>query len=243
MTEDEIRKKVFEGVVPVRFVAAFIDVPLCFNAPRCLSLGAFAYRALDHFLGPETRDLWFAHGDRPLKWHLPLGVLYDALAPDLSAFHPLTIAVRTDAFPECALRCDSPAAASAHFQHAFKQSLQLTDGNQELITHHTGLHQQLERALLDGDFAAFAELARLRRDGIARWRQWPVRVVRRDLTVVQAFVEAGEHALTLRDALAARGIDAAAPVVHGIALDPALPLRDAADLFLNPDGFVYVVVN
>jgi autophagy-related protein 5 len=241
MTDNEIRQKVFEGVVPVRFLAPFVDVPLCFNAPRCVSLGTFAYRALDHFLGEESRDLWFSHNGNPLKWHLPLGVLYDALTPDLSVFQPLTVEIHTGDFPAALLRCDSPATASAYFRHAFKQSLQLTDGNQELITHHSGLHQHLERALVEADFSAFSDRFRLRIQSIPHGRQWPIRIVRRDLSVIQAFIEVGEGGQTLQDALNAKDVHATALAIHGIPIEPTAPLAEIAALFLNPDGFVYVV--
>ena len=79
----EIWQRVFEGTVPVKLRIESVDYPLCFNIRRCVSLGTFAYAHLTGYIGDKCDQLWFSHGgsDKPVKWYLPIGVVYDTLCP------------------------------------------------------------------------------------------------------------------------------------------------------------------
>jgi hypothetical protein len=236
-----IRRKVFEGVVPIRFIIPDVEFPLCFNAPRCQSLGTFAYANLGFFLGQSTRDLWFSCGREALKWHLPLGCIYDALTPDIGVFAPLTIEIHRDHFPDGVLPCDSADAPSSFFRHSFKESLQITHGNQDLITHQT-LHQKVEAALDEKNFAALADGLDMKLKSIDEWKKWPIRFVRRNLSVIQSFLAVEEAEQNVQDAMDLKRLSTDAVIIHGVRIDPASALREVMPVLLYPDGFLYAVI-
>jgi hypothetical protein len=246
MASGGIARRIFQGVVPVRFTLPDEKFPLCFNAPRCLSLGSFAHRSLASFISDPCTNLWFSHGEDPLKWQLPLGVIYDSLNPHPDVCPSIQIEVRLAVFPGTKLiRCESPATAQSFFCHSFKESLFVTDGDMQLLTHDAGIHQRIEAAVVQNDFPTFQSLFQRRLERIDSWRMWPIKFVKyegQELKVMQCLLAVEGNEQTLETALAAKGITASRLIIHGLTIAATVRLRDVLGVMIYPDGFLYAVV-
>jgi hypothetical protein len=114
--------------------------------------------------GPLRIPIWVSSsarrcatsGSRAAAKQLPLGCIYDTLTPDIGIFEPLTIEVHCHRLPTSVLQCDYATTSSYFFRHSFKESLQITHGNQDLITHQT-LHQKVETTVAEKNFVALCD--------------------------------------------------------------------------------------
>ncbi|OHT07224.1 hypothetical protein TRFO_01393 [Tritrichomonas foetus] len=242
-TINTIRKHVFESVVPLRISIAESPVPLCFNAPRNSTLGLFVYSKISVFLPEDTRNIWFSYDFKPVKWTLPIGVLYDVLIPSSDEFTPLRIEVKTADFPEGnIIRCESQEIASYYFCHSFKESLFLTDKNMDLTQRNAGLHQNIVKAVDQHDYETYKELFSLRFDNpISQWDKWPIRIVKSDLTIVQAYLQV-EPGQTVSTILNARNLDSNEVIINGVSIKKDAPLEEVVPILLGADGFIYIVL-
>jgi hypothetical protein len=238
----EIQRRVFEAVVPLRLIIDSVDIPFCFNAPRCVSLGSFIYARLAFFLGRDTPQLWVSHNNMAVKWQLPIGCIYDALVPSDSAFVPLCLQIRLSNFPEGkVLRCESMDTVLGHFCHSFKESLFLTQGSLDLIQNNAGLHQNIAKCVNEGDFNTFRGLFDLRMG--QKWKVWPIKFVEKEtLNVSFGFLEVSGEEQTIKDVLAIKSLARDQVIVHGIPVDAGSKLNEIVGVMLNPDGFFYAVI-
>lgn len=239
---EEIKRRVFEGVIPLRITIATSDVPLYFNAPRCTSLGTFIHTRLAYFLKESTRELWFAFEGKPLKWQLPIGVLYDALCPT-DKFTPLRIEVKTENLPNDILRCESIDDTSSFFCHSFKESLFLTDGNSEILQMNVGIHKNMELHLSDRNIDKYMELLSARLVNRDHWKMYPLKFVTKDLNIIQCFPEVNPEQ-TIKDAIVTKIPDFAdeTVLIHGIKISTSAKLCEIVESLLYADGFLYAVV-
>ncbi|KAK9838653.1 hypothetical protein WJX74_000686 [Apatococcus lobatus] len=123
--------EVWQAAVPVRLELAPNEVttpeappPVYVMAPRMSYLPIIAQQLLssfEHVLPPGENTPWFEYRRLPLKWQLPIGVLYDLLANEDEQPWQLTIHYRH--YPsENLLPWSSPAALSNHFFSSLKEA-------------------------------------------------------------------------------------------------------------------------
>ncbi|KAG4099524.1 APG5-domain-containing protein [Neocallimastix lanati (nom. inval.)] len=89
---ENVREKVFNGILPVKFVIAENDKskipesinyePVYYaNIPRCsyfpIYFKQIAKYFIDRHIIENEEDIWFSYNDIPLKFHYPVGLLYD----------------------------------------------------------------------------------------------------------------------------------------------------------------------
>ena len=77
----------------------------------------------------KSTDLWYSCGDdTPLRWHYPLGVLFDLHADSTQL--PWHITVHYSAFPtDKLLRCPSDDTIKAHYTNVLKEANYLKHGD------------------------------------------------------------------------------------------------------------------
>ncbi|KAH0785994.1 hypothetical protein GPJ56_010128 [Histomonas meleagridis] len=241
----EIQKLVFNGKVPLRFVFPSIAAPLCFDANRTISLGYFTYNFLGYFIEKEEnlKDMWFCAEGQPIKWQLPLGVIYDVLRPNVETFSPLTIEVRFDNFPEGkVLRCDSFQTAIQFFNHTFKESCFLAYGNCNLVQANTDIHKNIAESVVENDYSKFKNLFELHTKEISSWKMWPIKFLDKEFNVTNSLLTA-EDGQTLKSALEFKGINAEKVTIHGVNIPLESPLKDLMSIMVYPDGFLYASTN
>ena len=137
--------------------------------PRWAYLTMCTDKVRRHFNKPATstpeEEPWYEYRDRPLKWNVPVGVLWDlygggdvAAAADSGAL-PWTITVHFSAFPAQELvACPTLASVEAHHLNRVKESCQIKHGS----TQHEGLQsteikRQLWLGLLNDNYDQFTK--------------------------------------------------------------------------------------
>ncbi|KAK8860928.1 autophagy protein 5 [Tritrichomonas musculus] len=246
----EIREQVFNNTVPLRVEIENQPVPFCFNAPRLLSLGVFIHQKLKSFLPlDQIKNIWFSYNHVPIKWTLPIGVIYDSIvSDDNSTFTPLNVKVSFDKFPNnICLRCESIERAQYYFCHLFKESIFLTDKNQELLTQNEGIHQNIENALQTGEFKTYISLFQKRLEkGVENWKRWPIKFVTNEVdettpSTITGYLEVSPDQ-TIEDILQFREFSNKKAIVQGIEINHSTKLTEIVPLLINPDGFFYIVL-
>jgi autophagy-related protein 5 len=109
----EVLKVVWEGKIPVKFVAEeerdLEDQQSYFLLiPRVSYLPLVTDKVKKHFQRyiEDEENVWYSYNETPLKWHFPIGLLFDLLVTD--EVLPMQINVHFKKFPEDILfRCPS----------------------------------------------------------------------------------------------------------------------------------------
>lgn len=193
MAEDrEILREVWQGRIPVSFSLSSDDVhamgqpdPYHLMLPRLSYITVIFDKVRKHFSkfvhldkqeGGETAsgnntdaDIWLDFEGTPIKWHIPVGVLYDQFCvlnndnnPDLSSLAsyssmlPLNLTVHFSKFPEHELlHCESREVVEAHFMSCIKEADQIKHGGRVISAMQKKDHNQLWQGLLNDKFDQF----------------------------------------------------------------------------------------
>ncbi|KAI8074894.1 autophagy protein Apg5-domain-containing protein [Gongronella butleri] len=111
--DQDISKSIWYGKVPVQVQTEPSDPTECvyMEVARCSYLPMLTHALcaqVDRLEGVDPASVWYSFQGEPLKWHHPVGLLYDLLCSaakrdgkELPLPWPLTM--HTDAFPESAL--------------------------------------------------------------------------------------------------------------------------------------------
>jgi autophagy-related protein 5 len=137
LSDVEIRKIVWDGTIPICFQMASSEVtalekplPYYLNVPRLSYLTLVTAPVKEYFSSwaPATIDeLWFDYNGIPLKWHYPVGVLYDLYSNEEL---PWTITVHFREFPVAQLlRCPNMETIQSHFNNTLKEAVYLKHGD------------------------------------------------------------------------------------------------------------------
>jgi hypothetical protein len=142
--------EVWSGYIPVVFALAPEDnvtheapAPLYCMLPRCSYLAFSEPDVRSHFCEniPQVDDgIWFDFQRAPLKWHLPVGVLFDSVCSSQSrnssssSALPWAITVHFQKYPDAAMpRCRGIDALKACFFNTIRQSCWLRHGNAQRL--------------------------------------------------------------------------------------------------------------
>jgi len=143
LADDEVLRDIWDGRVAIEFQLASSELSTLESpAPFYLSLPRYSYLPLQasskvrkHFEASvpalvAREELWYstATGERlPLKWHWPIGVLYDVYG---GGSVPWPVSVHFQAFPsDRLLRCPDEETIKSHFLNTLKQANFLKHGN------------------------------------------------------------------------------------------------------------------
>ncbi|KAL6087201.1 hypothetical protein STEG23_008810, partial [Scotinomys teguina] len=102
----------------------------------------------------DVSEIWFEYEGTPLKWHYPIGLLFDLLAS--SSALPWNITVHFKSFPEKdLLHCPSKDAVEAHFMSCMKEADALKHKSQVINEMQKKDHKQLWMGLQNDRFDQF----------------------------------------------------------------------------------------
>ncbi|KAB0340751.1 hypothetical protein FD754_022854 [Muntiacus muntjak] len=100
----------------------------------------------------DISEIWFEYEGTPLKWHYPIGLLFDLLAS--SSALPWNITVHFKSFPEKdLLHCPSKDVIEAHFMSCVKEADALKHKSQVINEMQKKDHKQLWMGLQNGNDA------------------------------------------------------------------------------------------
>jgi len=138
---EEVRKSIWQGAIPVVFTLTSNEVtalqppePYYLMAPRGSYLPVVAEPVRDYLLqaAPARIDeMWFEFKGQPIKWHYPIGVLFDLLTASQLEL-PWGLTVHFQSFPSDKLmRCSSQEVVKSHYMNVLKEAthLKLGDSN------------------------------------------------------------------------------------------------------------------
>jgi len=166
LAEEAIRQQVAQQQVPLRVVLVETEVTTLNPPPavyvmasRCSYLPAVAEQLLQHFqrvLPPGEHTPWFDHCGVPLKWHIPIGVLYDILHTERSTATPLPweLTVHYRSFPSQELiTCDDVTTPRSAFVNSLKEAAFALTGSSSAIMNWLGRLEDTWRHVQDGNVA------------------------------------------------------------------------------------------
>jgi len=133
-------------------------------------------------------EMWFDFNGVPLKWHYPIGVLYDLLATQSDLPWPLT--VHFQEFPSSSLlRCATEDIARSHVTNTLKEANFIKHGD---ATKFNSLSVLESDAIWDGirnnDFDLFWGSNKLLAASINTMKNIPIRVIQDNFPFIQDLV-------------------------------------------------------
>ncbi|XP_046403770.1 autophagy protein 5 [Ischnura elegans] len=162
----EVLREIWEGKLPVCFQIHPEEVyalqapdPFYLMVPRLSYFPLVTDKVRKHFsrhIQPERRDaeMWLDFNGQPLKWHYPIGLLFDLQGNDISL--PWNITVHFDKFPEAEiLHCPSREAVESHFMSTVKEADALKHRGQVAGSMQKKEHNQLWMGLQNDKFDQF----------------------------------------------------------------------------------------
>ncbi|XP_022101326.1 autophagy protein 5-like [Acanthaster planci] len=165
MADDrEILREVWEGRIPVCFTLASDEVTSEQPDLFFLLISRQTYITLvtdkvqKHFKKftdvTEEDEMWFDYEGQPLKWHYPVGVLFDLYAHGIVL--PWNITVHFKNFPEeDILRCRSKDVIEAHYMSCLKEADVLKHKSHVISNMQKKDHKQLWTGLQNDKFDQF----------------------------------------------------------------------------------------
>ncbi|XP_013877070.1 autophagy protein 5 isoform X2 [Austrofundulus limnaeus] len=126
--------------------------------PRVSYLPLVTDKVKKHFLkvmkAEDVEEMWFEYEGTPLKWHYPIGVLFDLHASNTVL--PWSITVHFKSFPDRdLLHCPSNSIVEAHFMSSIKEADALKHKSQVVNDMQKKDHKQLWMGLQNDKFDQF----------------------------------------------------------------------------------------
>uniref|UniRef100_A0A3P9Q3P9 Autophagy protein 5 n=1 Tax=Poecilia reticulata TaxID=8081 RepID=A0A3P9Q3P9_POERE len=230
--------------------------------PRVSYLPVVTDKVKKHFLKvmrPEdVEEMWFEYEGTPLKWHYPIGVLFDLHASNTVL--PWNITVHFKNFPDQdLLHCPSNSIVEAHFMSSIKEADSLKHKSQVVNDMQKKDHKQLWMGLQNDKFDQFWAMNRKlmeypTEDGGFRYIPFRIYQTLSDRPFIQKLfrpVSPDCNAHTLGDLLKEMYPDALTNdgeqkryqvLIHGI--EPLLetPLQWLSEHLSHPDNFLHICV-
>jgi len=277
MAEDrEVLREVWEGRLPVCFSLSPEDQstvetpePCYLLVPRMSYFPLVTDRVAKHFsvsITPEEGDeLWLEYNGEPLRWHYPVGCLFDLLTSQSAL--PWNLTVHFKKFPEKEIiRCQGKEAVEANFMSAVKEADSLKHRSAVINSMRKNDHKQLWMGVCTDKFEQFWSVNKrlMERTNGEPFRCVPVRVMQPDRPFTQklcrSVTDQGDL-ITVGDFLRQHfphvidtvGQDPAGKqtslnsgwrlLIHGVSPPLDTPLQWMSEHLSHQDNFLYFVLH
>ncbi|CAH1402828.1 unnamed protein product [Nezara viridula] len=263
-TDREVLREIWEGKLPVCFELNQEEVndlqapePYYLIVPRLSYFPLVTDKVRKHFvkyIHPDKLDaeIWLDYNGTPLKWHYPIGVLFDLNNSDIQL--PWTITVHFDKFPEEELlHCTSRETVETHFLSCLKEADALKHRTQIVMNMQKKDHNQLWLGLQNDKFDQFWAVNRklMEVGGEESFRYIPFRCYYKDEPCLQRLIkplsESGcrktlsqllEELNMLQDGLSQLKV-----TTHGIEPPLDTPLQWMSEHLSYADNFLHLIVS
>ncbi|PIK40758.1 putative autophagy protein 5 [Apostichopus japonicus] len=261
----EILREVWQGKLPICFSLAddeekssSIREPCFLLVSRLTYITLIAEKILKHFKKgeelPEGEELWFEFNNQPLKWHYPVGVLFDLLTHNTPL--PWNVKIHFKNFPEDELlHCESKEVVEAHFMSSIKEADILKHRGQVINNMQKRDHKQLWQGLQNDKFDQFWTINRrlMERTNEEPFRSIPLRIYQRDKMYIQRLakpVTSTGEPLNLGHVLKrllpdlfnnSENLNNRA-LIHGVEVPTETPVQWLSEHLSHPDNFLHIVV-
>jgi len=262
MVEDrEVLAEVWAGRIPAIFSLAEEDWaegtsqpdPCCLMLPRMSYFPLATEKVKAHFsphLASQPGEMWFSYRGVPLRWHHPIGLLYDLLGAEGSSTSlPWALTTHFSLFPsDTLLPCSSREAVESVFMASLKECDQLKHSGKVVKLMQKKDHSQMWLGLVSDKFDQFWAINRRLMEpsgGEENFKHIPIRLYEGDnCNILQRLVTPGtsENPRTLGDLQEDLGLKDKVLKVQGITPSPDTPLQWLARHLAYPDNFLHVAV-
>lgn len=263
----DIKDKLWNGCVNVRvrFVTGAGNAEFLFPAFRMSYLPCFfpsIVRYFQHYkLDLGTTPIWLEYEDVPLKWHLPVGLLYDYLhLPSASSEsrHEWILTLRYGEYPSEHLipfkeGTDYIGTLKEVVVNQLKQSCFVLNGNSKNIMNLSESKSiELWESIQIHNLKYYSSINKRIVPALSKIHKVPVKIVIPGFaSTIQApvFPRKNDKMTTLGDILYENlpeifDSNLGIPYIHGIAVENAMdaPIVEVWDLFKHLDNFLYIIV-
>ncbi|XP_073727866.1 autophagy protein 5 isoform X1 [Misgurnus anguillicaudatus] len=268
MADDkDVLRDVWFGRIPACFTLSPEETTDREAEPYYLLLPRVSYMTLvtdkvkKHFhkvMKGEEVEMWFEYEGTPLKWHYPIGVLFDLHASNAAL--PWNVTVHFKNFPEHELlHCSTNSVIEAHFMSCIKEADALKHKSQVINDMQKKDHKQLWMGLQNDKFDQFWAMNRKlmeypTEEGGFRYIPFRIYQTMSERPFIQKLfrpVSPEGHPLTLGDLLkdllpAAICVEDEPKryqvMIHGI--EPLLetPIQWLSEHLSHPDNFLHISV-
>lgn len=267
MADDrEVLRELWDGRLPIRFSLASDEVvsmeqpdSIYLMVPRQTYFPIVTEKIERHFAKDVEKEsideIWLEYEGQPLKWHYPVGLLYDLFA--LEAQLPWNVTVHFRRFPSDELmRCPSRDVVEAHFMSTVKEADALKRKSQIINSMQKKDHKQLWMGLLNDKFDQFWMVNRKLMDCTPEdpFKHIPIRLYQSDRPFVQKLVKpyadsedgvGRSETLTLGRVVDLLVPDAPQPhviVIQGLEPPMETPIHYLSEHLSYPDNFLHIVL-
>eukprot|EP00096_Caligus_rogercresseyi_P013274 TRINITY_DN594_c1_g1_i2.p1 TRINITY_DN594_c1_g1~~TRINITY_DN594_c1_g1_i2.p1 ORF type:complete len:247 (+),score=65.55 TRINITY_DN594_c1_g1_i2:92-832(+) len=213
MSEDrEVLREVWEGKIPIRFSldgdVGGVSEPYFLMLPRQSYLPLALEKVRKHFskhLESSDSELWFSCNGSTLRWHLPVGLLFDLFIQsqespeesDPSLHLPWNLDVMSGDFPtEEIIRLNSKESLETYFLSCLKEADQIKHGGRVLSKMQKKDQNQLWQGFQNDKFDQFWPINRKlmeaqgsSEDEASSFKHIPVRIYKGDAPMCQKLIK------------------------------------------------------
>ncbi|MCP9262647.1 Autophagy protein 5 [Dirofilaria immitis] len=207
--------------------------------PRVLQ---YFMAVIDHF---DAESVWLWYNTKPLKWHYPVGVLFDLLKKD--DLLPWTIVLKTKDSPKEVMRFRGNDLESSYIQ-SVKEADQLKHKGRVVNSMKVDEHRQLWSSILHDKFDEFWAINKKLMESSENepMLHVPIRIYQADCSFQQPLItpfDESDRAHTIVDALKVVNIETHSTVIsHGIKIPPTTPLIWMIQNLSYLDNFIHIIV-
>jgi len=263
MADDrEILREVWDGRIPVCFqlspeevTTVVVPDPVHLMVSRLTYFPLIMDKVRKHFANSivpdkQESEVWIDYDGQPVKWHYPVGLLFDLIKP--SVLLPWTLTVHFDKFPEQeVIHCNCREAVESLFISMIKEADTLKHRAQIISNMLKKEHNQLWNGLLNDKFDQFwAVNKKLMESTDDGFKYIPFRIyINGEMPCIQKLVKPyseDKRSLILKDLLETVIPDfqgSEQVIVHGVDVPLELPLQWMSEHLSYPDNFLHICVH
>ncbi|ORX82717.1 APG5-domain-containing protein [Anaeromyces robustus] len=266
---ENVREKVFNGSIPIKFVVSeedkskipnSIDYELAFyyNIPRCSYFPIHKTEIEEYFISRNVVEngdnIWYSYKDIPLKWHYPVGLLYDIYV-NSDDLLPWEITVHFSNYPNNKLiNIKDLDTLKDSYLTTLKESDYMRYGNANRVMC-LSLDDQstLWNSLCNLNFKNFWNInSKLLID--TPWSNISARLYINDNVIQERFANISEENTTLKDLIVSwcqevfteeeinNNIDNYKFILHGINISIDTPLLWLGQYLSYPDNWLHIII-
>lgn len=268
MEDTEILREVWNGRIPVCFNLASSEVstveqpePYFMLLPRYSYLPLVTEKVKRNFQRSISQkpgdEMWFDYDDDPLKWHFPIGLLFDLYGNPENL--PWNLTVHFKDFPEDKLmHCPKEDAVESFFMSSLKEADFIKHRGSVMNNMQARDHRQLWNGLKNDRFDQFWEVNRRLMTNSEPFRNIPYRIYQADQpTYIQEPIKPrndDDTVIVLADLIKQHlpqacqiGSDGSNGsnyriVVQGVEPPLNTPLQFLSEHFSHPDNFLHIAI-
>ncbi|KAJ3323057.1 autophagy protein 5 [Boothiomyces sp. JEL0866] len=237
----EYTKKIWEMKIPIIFKIPSRDLQIQIPASRISYLPQI-YAQIDEILERidqpklDYSKTWCSFENKSLKWHLPIGLLYDQ---NRNVFAPWTLILNESNCPSDLFIWDSDNCLYDIFMSSFKEADYIRYGSIKKVM---GLAlndtTSLWEAIAKGDHDQYFKIQDTLIKQDEQWKSIPIRFYYKG-QMIRQLVKIQD---TLQDVLSLLDIAPQKLISHSVVLEPDTPIEWLALNFAYSDSFVHIVI-